>query len=156
MSFAARKANVRKLGIAAGVAGYAFMGAAAYLGGELSLGMQLGAKHTAVPIQPPDGFRPAIDASALTPDGMHAAAIDGIPVLVASVDGKTVAVAGVCTHRGAPLAEGTRDGACVRCPWHGSLFALDGGGVVRGPATFPLASFETRANGNAVEVKAEV
>jgi nitrite reductase/ring-hydroxylating ferredoxin subunit len=41
---------------------------------------------------------------------------------------------------------------CVVCPWHNSTFRLSDGGVVHGPATAPLPSFDTRIVDGTVEV----
>ena len=45
-----------------------------------------------------------------------------------------------------------RDG-CVECPWHGSRFAVTDGSVVRGPATRPAATFQTRVVEGRVQVR---
>jgi len=74
-------------------------------------------------------------------------------VLLSRADGKLRAVSGVCTHRGAPLAQGTVEDGCVRCPWHGSRFSLATGAVVEGPATFPLAHFETKRTKGGIAVR---
>jgi nitrite reductase/ring-hydroxylating ferredoxin subunit len=116
--------------------------------------MQLGVKHTAVPVDPPKDFVRVLDESALTGGAMQKAEVDTIPLLVTRFGAATHAVTGVCTHRGAPLAEGTQEGLCVRCPWHGSRFSLEDGRVIEGPATFGLASFETQIVDGAVSVRA--
>jgi hypothetical protein len=41
----------------------------------------------------------------------------------------------------------------VRCPWHGSVFRLSDGWNVRGPATAPQPSFESRITDGRVEVR---
>jgi nitrite reductase/ring-hydroxylating ferredoxin subunit len=153
-SLIARRCGARGFGIAAAAAGYGLMSVAAFLGGELSFGMQLGVKHTAVPAEPPQDFVRVLDASALSDGVMHAAEVETIPLLVTRTGAAANAVSGVCTHRGAPLAEGTQAGNCVRCPWHGSRFALDDGRVVEGPASFGLACFEARITEGAVSVRA--
>jgi nitrite reductase/ring-hydroxylating ferredoxin subunit/uncharacterized membrane protein len=152
-SLFARRSGGRRFGIAAAFAGYALVGVSAYLGGELSLGMQLGVKRTAVPIDPPQEFTRVLDETALNSGVMHSAQVAGIPLLVTRFDDTVRAVAGVCTHRGAPLADGRQEGRCVRCPWHGSRFSLEDGSVVEGPATFGLARFETQRAGGAVSVR---
>jgi len=152
-SFAARRAGARGAGIAAAFGGYALLIAGAYLGGELSFGMQLGVKHTAIPIEPPKTFVRVHDGADLDPGTMVPGDAHGVPVLLSERDGKLCAVSGVCTHRGAPLADGTVEDGCVRCPWHGSRFALETGAVVEGPATFPLAHFETKRSKGGIAVR---
>jgi len=51
-------------------------------------------------------------------------------VLVAMVDGAPRAIEDACNHAGASLAEGDREGGCVRCPMHGYLFDLTSGELV--------------------------
>ncbi|MBD5634388.1 MAG: Rieske (2Fe-2S) protein, partial [Candidatus Eremiobacteraeota bacterium] len=132
-SLVVRRVADRKLGIALGMAGYGLMSAAAYLGGELSMGMQIGAKHTAIPIFPATEFTPVFDEAKLESGRMVRADFGGIPlVLFRSVEGSITAIGAACTHRGAPLDEGTLEGDCVRCPWHGSLFAFEDGRVLEG------------------------
>jgi nitrite reductase/ring-hydroxylating ferredoxin subunit len=46
-----------------------------------------------------------------------------------------------------------RDG-CITCPWHGSVFRVDDGELVQGPATVDLPVYECRVLGDAVEVRA--
>ena len=69
--------------------------------------------------------------------------IEGVPVVVARTEGSVSVLVGTCPHMGAPLAEGELTDGCVRCPWHGSEFRLDGGTVVHGPATAPVEPLET-------------
>lgn len=153
-SLIARRKKARGFGRLTAFAGYALVGASAYLGGELSSGMQLGVKHTAVPIEPPADFKRVLDAKTLANDSSYSAKLEGIPILVTQLDDQVYAVGAVCTHRGAPLAEGERDGDCIACPWHDSRFSLKDGRVLEGPATFPLPVFETRINGDNIEARA--
>src|SRR5258707_15319326 len=39
-----------------------------------------------------------------------------------NVAGRVYAIDDVCPHDGAPLSEGTLEGATVTCPWHGAEF----------------------------------
>jgi nitrite reductase/ring-hydroxylating ferredoxin subunit len=82
--------------------------------------------------------------------GPVVADVGGNPVLFTrSDDGRVVAIGARCTHAGGPLGEGKFEGGCVECPWHASVFRLDDGEVVHGPATVPQPAYETsRADGH--------
>jgi nitrite reductase/ring-hydroxylating ferredoxin subunit len=78
----------------------------------------------------------------------------GVDVLVArSESGDLCAIADTCSHLGGPLAEGSRDGDVVVCPWHGSRFDLCSGRVVEGPAVYDQPRFETRVLDGQVQVR---
>lgn len=149
----ARRRGARTTGRLTGFAGYGLMTLGAYLGGELSFDMQLGVKHTAVPVQPPREFVEVPGTAALREGDMTTVALDGVPLLATRFGDRVNVVSGVCTHRGAALAEGAQDGRCVRCPWHGSRFSLEDGRVVEGPATFGLAAYETQSTDASVAVR---
>ncbi len=49
------------------------------------------------------------------------------PVLIGRRrDGTPFALRNLCPHRGVPLSEGTFDGVCISCPFHGWRFRPDG------------------------------
>ena len=152
-SFVSRMRGRRKLGIALAMAGYGAMSFAAYLGGELSLGMQIGTRHTASPIFPEPDFVPVLDADALADGTMKRVDLGGIPVLVSRSGDTFHAIGNACTHRGAPLDEGTREANCVRCPWHASLFSLVDGRAIEAPATFPQPRFDARVRDGRIELR---
>jgi nitrite reductase/ring-hydroxylating ferredoxin subunit/uncharacterized membrane protein len=153
VSLGLRKSKQRGAATAASLIGYALAAGGGYVGGELAFGLQLGARHTTAPLEPPKDFIRVCSVDDVPHDGMLRVEANGIPMLLARTGEVIRAVSAVCTHRGAPLDEGKREGDCVRCPWHGSRFSFDGS-VVEGPATFPLDPFETRVTGDAVEVRA--
>jgi len=157
VSLLLRRADRRGAGIAVAYLSYALATFAAYLGGELMANYQLGTKHTAEPLDPPDGFTRVATLDAIEDGGMSAAGVNGIALLLFRRGQTVFAISGACTHRGGPLREGTLEGdACVRCPWHGSVFSLEDGTVIEGPASFPQARFETRVVDGSVEVRAPV
>lgn len=57
---------------------------------------------------------------------------------VFNVLGRLCATQAACPHRQGPLAEGRLEGSTVTCPWHGSMFDVCSGAVLRGPARDPL------------------
>jgi nitrite reductase/ring-hydroxylating ferredoxin subunit len=153
-SMALRRGERRRAGLFAGLIGYGFVAAGAYIGGEIAFEQQIGPKHTAEPLAPPNDFTPVLPAAALAANKPLRADFGGIPILLSrTVDG-VAAISAVCTHRGAPLDEGTFAAGCIRCPWHGSTFALADGSIRMGPASFPQPRFDARINGDQIEVRA--
>jgi nitrite reductase/ring-hydroxylating ferredoxin subunit/uncharacterized membrane protein len=152
-SFAARRSGRRGAGIGLALGGYALLSFAGYLGGELTFGMQLGVKHTAIPIDPDAAFTPVMNEDDLPYATLTRVDLAGVPVLVLRTQDGIHAIGAACTHRGAPLDEGTLEGTSVRCPWHGSLFDLRDGRALDGPASFPQPRFEGRVHGGKVELR---
>jgi nitrite reductase/ring-hydroxylating ferredoxin subunit/uncharacterized membrane protein len=152
-SLGLRRAKRRGFATLLSLTGFALVGLGGYVGGELAYGAQIGTRHRSEPVFPADDFVRVAAAADVPDDGMLRADAGGIAVLLARVNGEIRAVSAVCTHRGGPLADGTREGDCVRCPWHGATFALADGSVAGPPATFPLAPFETRITNGNVEVR---
>ncbi len=66
--------------------------------------------------------------------------VDDSPVyLILKANGEIRAFSAVCTHYGAPLADGILADGTIRCPWHHAWFHLEDGAVERDPAFNPLA-----------------
>jgi nitrite reductase/ring-hydroxylating ferredoxin subunit/uncharacterized membrane protein len=149
-----RKRGHRKVGRALSALGLACSATAAHLGGELSYGLGVRVNQNFAAARP-EQFTPVLKETELGADGMQRAELDGTPVLITrDAAGKVCAVAGTCSHLGGPLAEGSRDGEVVTCPWHGSRFDLCSGRVVEGPAVFPLPRYEARVEGGMIELRA--
>jgi nitrite reductase/ring-hydroxylating ferredoxin subunit/uncharacterized membrane protein len=151
-SLAYRHAGRR--GLARGLSGLGFLtsSTAAHLGGKLSFALGIRVNRTVG--QPvPDAFVPVLDAAELQGDQLHRVEVDGVPVLLTrSQTGEICALANTCTHLGGPLAEGSRDGDTVTCPWHGSRFDLRTGAVVEGPAVFVQPRLEARVREDKIEI----
>ena len=73
-------------------------------------------------------------------------------VALARVDGAWHALEAWCTHAECPLSDGWVEGAAIRCPCHGSLFALATGEPLEGPAVEPVRTFATRVVGDRVQL----
>jgi nitrite reductase/ring-hydroxylating ferredoxin subunit/uncharacterized membrane protein len=152
-SLALRVAGARAAGIAASAAGFGTLLFTGYAGGELAQGMQLGAKHTAEPLEPPREFVTVGSLTELRAESVVHVQHQGLRILLVREGSEVHAVAGICSHRGAPLGDLVEDG-CIVCPWHSSRFRANDGSVERGPATFPLARYETRVVGDEIQVRA--
>jgi 3-phenylpropionate/trans-cinnamate dioxygenase ferredoxin subunit len=80
--------------------------------------------------------------------------LSGTRVAVSRVESRLFAFGDECTHQGCSLAEGALDerAATVECPCHGSVFDIETGEPVEGPAADPLPVFEARVVDGWVEV----
>lgn len=149
-SWLARRRGHRAKGALLGLAGLAVTGLAGWLGGHLAYGLGVGVDTTAVQHLPQEWTDVAAESDVA---GVLCVDAAGIPVLLARLDGRLVALADRCTHRGGPLHEGTVEGGQITCPWHGSSFGLADGAVVNGPATRPAPAFEVRTLAGRVQVR---
>ncbi len=152
VSLAMRRAGRRRLARGFSFTGYLISASAAHLGGKLSFGLGIRVNRT-IGETVPDSFVPVLDASELEGEELRQVTVDGVPVLLArSRSGEVCALASVCTHLGGPLAEGSRDGDTVTCPWHGSRFDLHTGAVLEGPAVFAQPRIEAREREGKIEI----
>jgi NADPH-dependent 2,4-dienoyl-CoA reductase/sulfur reductase-like enzyme/nitrite reductase/ring-hydroxylating ferredoxin subunit len=88
------------------------------------------------------------------PDGgMLAGHAGGEAVLLVRRGEDFFAIGAVCTHYGAPLAEGLVVGETVRCPWHHACFSLRTGEALRAPALNHLSCWRVERRGGAVYVQ---
>lgn len=133
--------------------GWAIVYGGAYLGGSLAYEQKIGVDHAPRENLPEDwtAVLPEDELAENTPQRVDAG---GIPVVVVRRDGRIWALAESCSHQGGPLSEGTLEGDCIRCPWHGSRFRLEDGRVVDGPSTYTQPRFETRIRDGRIEVRA--
>jgi len=152
-SLVLRKKKKRSAGLGFAMLGYAISSAAAYLGGHLVFGEQIGVDHAAAQELPKE-FVPVMADAELVEGEMRRADADGVPVLLVRCEGEICALVHTCSHQGGPLSEGTLEGDVVQCPWHGSRFCVRDGSVVDGPATHPQPQFEAQMVGGRVQVRA--
>lgn len=137
--------------LAAGVVG-------ATLGGHMAYHQAMGANHAeGYPHIGPGDWTDVGPADEL-PEGEPTRRIIGDVGVLVVRRGETIhALADRCAHASAPLHEGSivdgdGRGDCVVCPWHGSVFRLDSGAVVHGPATAPQPTFRTRVREGRLEL----
>jgi nitrite reductase/ring-hydroxylating ferredoxin subunit/uncharacterized membrane protein len=151
-SLAYRRAGRRGVARGLSATGYLISSTAAHLGGKLSFGLGIRVNRT-MGQTAPESFVPAIDAGELQDEKLRAVDLGGVSVLLARLpSGEVCALANTCTHLGGPLAEGSRDGDTVSCPWHGSRFNLRTGAVVEGPAVFAQPRLQARERDGKIEV----
>jgi nitrite reductase/ring-hydroxylating ferredoxin subunit len=79
--------------------------------------------------------------------------VAGKTLAVFRTGGRYYALDGICTHDGAPLAEGTCTGTQVECPWHGACFDLASGAVLCPPAPRGVQAYPVQVVGSEVQVE---
>ncbi len=130
----------RGRGIAWSSVGGVTLAVGGWLGGHLAYALGVGVDTTAFQ-HSDDEWTKTVPAEQVRAGELTGTEAGGVPILLTRTrDGNVVALAGRCTHRGAPLHEGKLADGCIVCPWHDSEFALDGA-VQRGPATRPQLSY---------------
>ncbi|HEX7832608.1 MAG TPA: Rieske 2Fe-2S domain-containing protein [Thermoanaerobaculia bacterium] len=145
----------RQAGIGLSLLAFGLANAAAYLGGHLAFGEQIGVNHTEAPTSgKPESFVAVLRSDELADNTMVRVMAEGVAILLVRRNDRIFAIAETCTHLGGPLSEGKLDGNTVQCPWHGSRFCIEDGRVDRGPATFPARTFEVRERAGSIEVRA--
>lgn len=139
----------------ASILGGSVAGIGAWLGGHLAYRQTLGPNQgEAVPHTGPDDWQP-LGPLADIPDRQAVRRQAGdVEVLVVRRGADVSVLSDRCPHLSAPMHEGELDCGAGRitCPWHGSVFRLDGS-VVHGPATAPLRGFATRVVDGIVQAR---
>jgi nitrite reductase/ring-hydroxylating ferredoxin subunit/uncharacterized membrane protein len=144
-------------GKALGFAGLSVAGLGAYLGGHLAYAQSAGVNQAAPEIvRIPDDWT-EVSSLADLPDGRPVVRTVGdVPILVYRRGDRVSALIERCGHETGPLGEGDVTGegagACVVCPWHGSVFRLTDGKVVHGPAASDQPVLRARVRDGKVEV----
>lgn len=109
-------------------------------------------KNVASPYGAPQNVDFTLDLTNSTYTGLKSiggsAYNSGIIIAHTSAD-TMVAVSDVCTHQGCTVQFNGSNGFI--CPCHGSTFASNGT-VTRGPASAPLAKYNTTLSGNSLRV----
>jgi nitrite reductase/ring-hydroxylating ferredoxin subunit/uncharacterized membrane protein len=154
LSLRARHRGDRRTGTLLGVAGMASMSAGGYLGGYLSFSRGLGVNN-AFHQHPPEDWTPALAEAELAEGSAVRADVGGATVLLYRTSRQIHAIGSRCSHAGGPLEQGSVDeAACtVRCPWHQSVFRLDDGGVVHGPASVPQTAYDVQVQDGQIEIR---
>ena len=74
-------------------------------------------------------YQKVANKSDLKQGGLLGIEIDNKKIVLSMVEGKVYAINAVCSHKSAPLEEGTLLGYDLKCPWHFALFDVRNGKV---------------------------
>jgi nitrite reductase/ring-hydroxylating ferredoxin subunit/uncharacterized membrane protein len=152
-SLAARRQGHRGAGKALALAGFGTVSAGGFLGGHLSFVKGVNVNRTAWR-RGPGKWTDVLDEADLAPGDHRLVQAGRISVLLVHDGDRIHALDNVCTHMGGPLEQGEIADGCVTCPWHGSTFRLADGSIVRGPASVPQPSYETRVQDGRIQLRA--
>jgi nitrite reductase (NADH) small subunit len=99
-------------------------------------------------------FEAVTKADDLEEGEMRAFDVQATKIAIANLAGTFHALGDTCTYLGCSLAGGELEETIVTCPYHGSQFDVVSGAVLQGPARVAVGSYEVRAGGDSLEVKA--
>jgi nitrite reductase/ring-hydroxylating ferredoxin subunit len=119
----------------------------------LVFGEQIGVNHAAHSALPTD-FSDVLPEHELAENEPRRVDYNGLPVVLVRQGPRIYALYERCAHLAGPLSQGGIENASIRCPWHGSRFALEDGRVLEGPATNPQPCFETRTFQGNIQIRA--
>jgi len=149
-----RRSKTRRSGVSLSMLGYIIAGGAAYLGGHLVFGEQVGVDHTATAdADKPEHFTTVMALKDLEDDKPTRVEAEGVAILLVKRGEQIFATTETCPHLGGPLSEGKLVGNAIECPWHGSRLALDDGSIVNGPTAFPARCFDVRIREGEIQVR---
>jgi nitrite reductase/ring-hydroxylating ferredoxin subunit/uncharacterized membrane protein len=152
-SWLMRQQGRRGSGVALSSLGLGINLASAWLGGELAYELGIGVNHAAFEKLPTDWTDVAALKDLLDGKPKRVKA-NGTPVLLLRQGDRIRAIGATCPHLGGPLHKGAINGDTVSCPWHGSVFCLDDGALIHGPAMMPVAAYEVRIEEGRVAIRA--
>jgi len=100
-----------------------------------------------------DGWLRTFRGEELPPGARRVVDVAGVEVALFNIDGELLAIEDVCTHDGAPLADGEVEGEEIICPRHGARFSLRTGEVLAPPAYEAIPVYEVRLTDGWIEVR---
>jgi nitrite reductase/ring-hydroxylating ferredoxin subunit/uncharacterized membrane protein len=148
-----RQRNARGAGRQLALLGYSLVMLSGYLGGELVYRKHIGVSF-ANDSELPGEYNAVLNENELAEGELRRVEVNDSPVVLARQNGQVYALAERCAHLGGPLADGQLEEGSIRCPWHGSRFALEDGRVIEGPSAYPQPCLAVRIREGKIEVRA--
>jgi len=145
-SYLARRGGRQTFGVRLTAASALPLTLGGYLGAHMAYARGVGVSRTAFDEQVLEWT--LIDALSPLGEGWSEGSVSGVSVLARLGEGqeRPRAVAARCTHCGMGLRP-DRSGGSLRCPADDSVFRVDDGAVLEGPAATPIPVFEARSTG---------
>ena len=78
-------------------------------------------------------FTKVASTADLAPGAAKCVEVAGKKIALFNLEGSFYAIDDTCTHRGGPLSEGEVSGEEVTCPWHGAVYNIKTGAVLKPP-----------------------
>lgn len=153
-SLVLRRREQRQAAQVLSLLGYLVVGYSSWLGGNLVYHERIGVDHATITEDAgPTTYTAALPVDQLQSGKLAKGDANGVAVLLAQQGDDIYALADACSHLGCSLADGELQGESVRCPCHGSRFALADGRVLDGPATMPQPVYDVRKRSGQIEVR---
>ena len=92
-----------------------------------------------------EGFKSVANKKDIKEGGLLGVELEGNKIALAMINGQIFAIDAVCSHKGAPLEEGTLEGFNLTCPWHYAVFDVRNGKVsdrtvwAKNQTTYPVS-----------------
>jgi nitrite reductase/ring-hydroxylating ferredoxin subunit/uncharacterized membrane protein len=156
-SWVARRGGHDGFGKALGLVAFGLVGFGGYLGGHLGYRQAVGANSADAVLQRfPEGWHDVARVEDLPDGALVRIDVAQEPLLVLRRGTRIDVLADVSTHLGEPLSDGAlgeEGDATTVTTTLGSVFDVETGEVVHGPATAPAIRFETRMQDGLVRVR---
>ncbi|MFD1720660.1 DUF2231 domain-containing protein [Amnibacterium endophyticum] len=158
LSYADRRWGSEPRGRLLGWAAFTLIGVGGYLGGHLAYRQAVGANHAQAVLERfPAGWHSIGPLADLPEERPVRREVEGESLFVLRRGGRVDVLSDVSTHLGEPLTGGVLTdpgaGAATIETAGGSVFEVETGEVVHGPATAPAIVLESRVEGELVEVR---
>jgi nitrite reductase/ring-hydroxylating ferredoxin subunit/uncharacterized membrane protein len=152
LSASARRSGRRPLGVLLSAMASGGLLLSTWLGGELVYRHKVGVNRTQEPSGPQD-WTAVLQEQQLQEDAPRRIEVNGSPVLLYRHKGTIYAIGAVCAHDAGALEQGTVEDHCVTCPLHQSVYDLENGSVVHGPANYAEPDYDVRVTDGKIELK---
>lgn len=96
------------------------------------------------------GFVKAAFVNDINAGTMMKVEIEDREICLANVNGTFYAIGNRCTHAHCLLSDGSLDGSNVKCSCHFSVFNIQTGAIVKGPARQPEPTYQVKTEGDQV------